>query len=602
MSIDTRHAQESIRTYLRSSDVRSILGDRSILVLRSDVAYYWQLEELYQQLKQSLSQQYTLYKTDIDTSAYLHPDASAVPKVIATPEQQTAPVTDSVRQTTRSRSRSKSHSGKSLPIVAAPAPVALAQGFCCALHASSADGPSVCGCRPGDAIAGCSANSGEAVSLKTRRRTALATSAKTKTSTKQALSRPAPVALAQGFCCAPHASDRDGPTVCGCQPGDAIAGCSANSGKSVSLKKRTHSTGARKPVSAKEPVSAPVALAQGFCCMPHSTDGQAVCGCQASDKIPGCTAHNATNPDTPPRQAPPAPLMESATPRKDTSIHIVNDSAPEGAQMPSNKNLQENGVIIYIGGESLTLSNLLLTNSTTPVISYDPKSKICKVESERTNKMLMRRYGTIQRAKDADVFGIVVGTLGAGKLTSISVLRCFADMPCLIQAAYLPTLAYLRKLLRQHRKKSYTMAVGKLTPSKLANFLEVECWVLVACGENSLVQGHKDFYKPIITPYELEVALGARGWLGSASDETSTAGIDDGYTLDFASVLKQAQSRQQTIEDDADPHRAEKDREAGDDADAPVYSTVSGTYRYRRNYGDNKEIAGMWRHSIRTVS
>jgi len=37
-------------------------------------------------------------------------------------------------------------------------------------------------------------------------------------------------------------------------------------------------------------------------------------------------------------------------------------------------------------------------------------------------------------------------------------------------------------------KKSYTISVGKLNPSKLANFMEIECFVLVACPENSIVE------------------------------------------------------------------------------------------------------------------
>lgn len=41
-------------------------------------------------------------------------------------------------------------------------------------------------------------------------------------------------------------------------------------------------------------------------------------------------------------------------------------------------------------------------------------------------------------------------------------------------------------MTRKH-KKSYTVSVGKLNPSKLANFLEIECFVLVACPENSLI-------------------------------------------------------------------------------------------------------------------
>lgn len=49
------------------------------------------------------------------------------------------------------------------------------------------------------------------------------------------------------------------------------------------------------------------------------------------------------------------------------------------------------------------------------VYSYDPITKSSRLESERTNRLLMRRFAAVQKARDADVFGILVGTLGVGK-------------------------------------------------------------------------------------------------------------------------------------------------------------------------------------------
>ena len=49
-------------------------------------------------------------------------------------------------------------------------------------------------------------------------------------------------------------------------------------------------------------------------------------------------------------------------------------------------------------------------------------------------------------------------------------------------------IKHLRSLLAKSRKKSYTICVGRLNPAKLANFLEIECFVLVACPENSLIE------------------------------------------------------------------------------------------------------------------
>lgn len=62
--------------------------------------------------------------------------------------------------------------------------------------------------------------------------------------------------------------------------------------------------------------------------------------------------------------------------------------------------------------------------------------------------------------------------------------------------------------------RCYTFVVGKLNPNKLANFPEIDCFVTVACPENSLVDA-KDFYRPVITPFEFEVAVNpARAWTG----------------------------------------------------------------------------------------
>lgn len=98
----------------------------------------------------------------------------------------------------------------------------------------------------------------------------------------------------------------------------------------------------------------------------------------------------------------------------------------------------------------------------------------------------MRRYAVIQRARDADVIGILVGTLGVGALNPVDHTRDL-DIHLTLPASYLPLLTHLRSLLRKHHKKSYTLSVGKLNPSKLANFAEIECFVMVACPENSVI-------------------------------------------------------------------------------------------------------------------
>ena len=570
LPIDAYNAVESIASFVDSAEGREALGDRKTLLLLSDVRYYWKLDEVYEQLKQQLHSDYEVVNSHIDAKAYLHaggssPEAvqqkpgqatTSPPVKIAPPatsnisgDDSTAPSSAEMAKKPSGRSRSRTPHPSKSQANAIPAPVALVQGFCCAPLASGKDGPTICGCQPGDAIAGCSANSGQSVSLKTRKKT-------TAPKISKVVEAAPPVALVQGFCCAPLAGSGDGPRICGCKPEDSIAGCSANSGAAVSLKSRksrpsTAESHTSKTPKANDPVPVPVALAQGFCCQPHAPDGQSICGCQASDKIPGCTAHDAPAKPDETGQNPPESQHTPAEPTK-TSCRTYS--------LPHGQSLARDCAIIYIGGESLALNNLLLSNAGVPIISYDPTGdKFARLESSKTNKMLMRRYGIIQRARDADVFGIVVGTLGA--------------------SSFLATLTYLRTLLKKHKKKSYTMAVGKLTPAKLANFLEVEAWVLVACSENSLVQGHKDFPKPIITPWELEVALAEREWPSSQEDEKA------GYTLDFEKVLKNAGDSLTPLNDTATP-----DSDV-DDPEGPIFSTVTGQYRHRKTYNAKEDIS-----------
>ncbi|KZT62003.1 hypothetical protein CALCODRAFT_305087 [Calocera cornea HHB12733] len=142
----------------------------------------------------------------------------------------------------------------------------------------------------------------------------------------------------------------------------------------------------------------------------------------------------------------------------DTSYTSTSREAEEEAVDP---------IILYVGGESLSLTNLIVTHAACEVYNYDPDTGSASLASGRTNKLLMRRYALVQRARDADVFGIVVGTLAV--------------------ASYLPLMTHLRRLLAKAKKKSYTISVGKMNPAKLANFMDIECFILVACPENSLI-------------------------------------------------------------------------------------------------------------------
>jgi len=107
--------------------------------------------------------------------------------------------------------------------------------------------------------------------------------------------------------------------------------------------------------------------------------------------------------------------------------------------------------------------------------------------------------------------GILVGTLGV--------------------SGYKDAIDSIRGLAKKAGKKTYTMLMGKPNPAKLANFPEVEIFVMVADPQGMILDS-KEYYAPIITPYEAYMAFsGDLEWNGD-------------YSLDFSSLQVRADSSQ----------------------------------------------------------
>lgn len=69
-------------------------------------------------------------------------------------------------------------------------------------------------------------------------------------------------------------------------------------------------------------------------------------------------------------------------------------------------------MILFVGKEaSKQWTNILLRCNSSTCIRVDPDSGFSGVDTKYVNRQLMRRYYLVQQAKDAEIFGIVVGTL-----------------------------------------------------------------------------------------------------------------------------------------------------------------------------------------------
>ena len=110
-------------------------------------------------------------------------------------------------------------------------------------------------------------------------------------------------------------------------------------------------------------------------------------------------------------------------------------------RIPGDKQL-EDYTVIYIGEESASLTNWMMNLNKCRFCRFDPVSNRAQIETLNVNKILMKRYCMIERAKDASIVGVLAGTLGVKD--------------------HLAVMDRMKKLVKAVGKKSYTFVVSCL--------------------------------------------------------------------------------------------------------------------------------------------
>lgn len=150
-----------------------------------------------------------------------------------------------------------------------------------------------------------------------------------------------------------------------------------------------------------------------------------------------------------------------------------------------------------------------------------PSSDTVKPLPASTAMALRRRYAIITSLTTVPIWGILINTLSVKN--------------------YLHIVDHVKERIAAAGKKSYMFVVGKLNAAKVANFSEIGGWVVIGCWESSLVDS-KEFWKPVITPFELELALkgdAERVWTGA-------------WQSDFQAVLDQPREEKSATANDSD--------------------------------------------------
>lgn len=179
--------------------------------------------------------------------------------------------------------------------------------------------------------------------------------------------------------------------------------------------------------------------------------------------------------------------------------------------------------IVFVADGRFHLEAIMIANPTIPAYRYDPYQRVLTREEYAHGEMRAVRRKMVERAKTARSFGVVLGTLGRQGNPAI--------------------LRHLEGRLRSAGVAHTVFLISEMSPAKMALLSEgkegrggLDAFIQIACPRLSIDWG-EDFTKPVLTPYEAEVALGhAPPWWeskeGAAPGEENTPYPMDYYAKD----------------------------------------------------------------------
>ena len=127
------------------------------------------------------------------------------------------------------------------------------------------------------------------------------------------------------------------------------------------------------------------------------------------------------------------------------------------------------------------------------MVAFDPYTNEVRFKElkDMKEKILRQRYAAIARSKDAEIFGIIVGTKKGQERMDLAIK--------------------IKDLLKDNDKKYYFLTLDFFSSHVLEGFIGIDCFVSTACPRIA-IDDYLSYKKPVITPVELEVLLGTRKW------------------------------------------------------------------------------------------
>ena len=144
--------------------------------------------------------------------------------------------------------------------------------------------------------------------------------------------------------------------------------------------------------------------------------------------------------------------------------------------------------ILFLADGRFHLEAIMIANPDVPAYRYDPYGKTMTRERYDHAGMRAARRAAVEMAMHARRFGVVLGTLGR------------QGSPA--------TLAHVRAQLERNGREHTVVLMSEIHAHRLLAMKDVEAWVQIACPRLSIDWGEGFEGTPLLTPYELGVALG----------------------------------------------------------------------------------------------
>eukprot|EP00754_Rhynchopus_humris_P005565 Rhum_TRINITY_DN12769_c2_g1::Rhum_TRINITY_DN12769_c2_g1_i1::g.54298::m.54298/K07561/DPH1, dph2; 2-(3-amino-3-carboxypropyl)histidine synthase len=143
--------------------------------------------------------------------------------------------------------------------------------------------------------------------------------------------------------------------------------------------------------------------------------------------------------------------------------------------------------LVFLADGRFHMESLMIHNPHLEAYLYNPYTKTLSRERYDTDLMRSNRIKSIEVARSAPRWGVVLGTLG--------------------HQGNLPSLSRIERILKARGIPYTVVLLSEVFPAKLSLFSDITAWVQVSCPRLSIDWG-MHFEHPVLTPFEFEVCFG----------------------------------------------------------------------------------------------